>query len=60
MTCAARCYGSGRRQVAATRIPAGNLFRRNAADARPEIYAMGLRNPFRIEIDPTTDALYVG
>ena len=41
-------------------IPAGNLFRRNAADARPEIYAMGLRNPFRIEIDPTTDALYVG
>ena len=41
------------------RIPAGNLFRRNAADARPEIYAMGLRNPFRIEVDPTTDALYV-
>ncbi len=40
-------------------IPAGNLFRRNAADARPEIYAMGLRNPFRIEVDPVTDALYV-
>ena len=33
-------------------IPPGNLFRRGAADTRPEIYAMGLRNPFRIEVDP--------
>ena len=41
-------------------IPPGNLFRRGAADTRPEIYAMGLRNPFRIEVDPQTDALYVG
>ena len=41
-------------------IPPGNLFRRGAADTRPEIYAMGLRNPFRIEVDPETDALYVG
>ena len=42
------------------KIPPGNLFRRGAADTRPEIYAMGLRNPFRIEVDPVTDALYVG
>ncbi len=41
-------------------IPPGNLFRRGAADTRPEIYAMGLRNPFRIEVDPETDVLYVG
>ncbi len=40
-------------------IPRGNLFRRGAANTRPEIYAMGLRNPFRIEVDPDTDALYV-
>jgi cytochrome c len=40
-------------------IPAGNLFPAGAEKTRPEIYAMGLRNPFRIEIDPVTDALYV-
>ncbi|VUD67592.1 Aldose sugar dehydrogenase YliI [Thalassocella blandensis] len=40
-------------------IPAGNLF---AADGqhRPEIYAMGFRNPFRINIDKQTGYLYVG
>ena len=38
-------------------IPAGNLFAPGTRPTtRPEIYAMGLRNPFRIEIDPTTDA----
>ena len=30
------------------------------AKTRPEIYAMGLRNPFRIEIDPRTDAVLRG
>ncbi|MFW6694986.1 PQQ-dependent sugar dehydrogenase [Streptomyces sp. MAR4 CNX-425] len=40
-------------------IPRGNLFERGAADARPEIYAMGLRNPYRMEIDPHTDDVYV-
>jgi PKD repeat protein len=38
-------------------IPAGNLFD-EAADAnnktRPEIYAMGMRNPFRFTVDQTT------
>ncbi|MDO3386239.1 discoidin domain-containing protein [Gilvimarinus sp. SDUM040013] len=40
-------------------IPAGNLF---AGDAlhRPEIYGMGFRNPFRLNVDPATGCLYVG
>ena len=41
-------------------IPAGNLFPVGTQDARPEIYAMGLRNPFRIEINRDNDELYVG
>ncbi|WP_083666025.1 PQQ-dependent sugar dehydrogenase [Saccharomonospora sp. CUA-673] len=40
-------------------IPEGNLFEQGTAKTRAEIYLMGLRNPFRIDIDPHTDALYV-
>ena len=40
-------------------IPDGNLFPRGTLGARPEIYAMGFRNPFRIETDPLTGTLYV-
>ncbi|GAA5123811.1 PQQ-dependent sugar dehydrogenase [Haloechinothrix salitolerans] len=40
-------------------IPDGNLFEPGTAKARPEIYLMGLRNPFRIDVDPASDALYV-
>ncbi|WP_433158958.1 ThuA domain-containing protein [Kribbella sp. CA-247076] len=40
-------------------IPAGNLFPASTAKTRPEIFAMGFRNPFRIGIDPTTDHLFV-
>jgi cytochrome c len=40
-------------------IPAGNLFAPGTAQTRPEIYAMGLRNPFRIEINRETDDIYV-
>jgi cytochrome c len=40
-------------------IPRGNLFRKGTPKTRPEIYSMGWRNPFRIEIDPDTDALWV-
>ena len=40
-------------------IPAGNLFAPGTAKTRPEIYAMGFRNPFRIGVDPATDRLYV-
>jgi cytochrome c len=40
-------------------IPAGNMFPPGTADTRPEIYAMGMRNPFRIEINHDNDDLYV-
>ncbi len=32
-------------------IPAGNLFPEGTANARPEIYVMGCRNPYRISVD---------
>ncbi|MEV0157405.1 PQQ-dependent sugar dehydrogenase [Micromonospora sp. NPDC050686] len=41
-------------------IPAGNLFRPGTAKTRPEIYVMGLRNPFRIELNRTNGELYIG
>jgi len=41
-------------------VPRGNLFRRGTDGTRPEIYAMGLRNPFRMEIDARSSDLYVG
>ncbi len=40
-------------------IPDGNLFKGDDLH-RPEIYAMGLRNPFRISIDTETGWLYFG
>ena len=41
-------------------IPTGNLFEDDAPKTRPEIYAMGLRNPFRISIDQQTGHVYWG
>jgi glucose/arabinose dehydrogenase/cytochrome c551/c552 len=41
-------------------IPEGNLFKPGTPKTRPEIYIMGLRNPFRIHIDPKTDWLLWG
>lgn len=41
-------------------IPPGNLFPPGTPDAKPEIYVMGNRNPFRISIDPRTGYLYWG
>jgi len=41
------------------KIPAENLFA-DGKDGRPEIYAMGCRNPFRISIDQRTGYLYWG
>ncbi|GHH85224.1 glycosyl hydrolase [Streptomyces sulfonofaciens] len=41
-------------------IPAGNLFPAGTANARPEIYAMGFRNPFRMQVDRATDIVYIG
>ncbi|WP_336207244.1 PQQ-dependent sugar dehydrogenase [Nonomuraea sp. LPB2021202275-12-8] len=40
-------------------IPRGNLFPPGTARTRPEIYAMGLRNPFRIELNRSNGDLYV-
>ncbi|MFD9740037.1 ThuA domain-containing protein [Umezawaea sp. NPDC059074] len=40
-------------------VPAGNLFAPGTAKTRPEIYAMGFRNPFRIGVDPKTHKLLV-
>ncbi|MGI5120991.1 PQQ-dependent sugar dehydrogenase [Marinactinospora thermotolerans] len=41
-------------------VPEGNLFEPGTEGTRPEIYVMGVRNPFRMEIDPKTDALTWG
>ena len=41
-------------------IPNGNLFGRNQARTRPEIYAMGLRNPFRFAVNKRNGDVYVG
>lgn len=41
-------------------IPKGNLFPVGTAKTKPEIYIMGLRNPFRISIDKQTGWLLWG
>ncbi|MEV4516155.1 PQQ-dependent sugar dehydrogenase [Dactylosporangium sp. NPDC049525] len=41
-------------------IPSGNLFAPGTAKTRPEIYAMGLRNPFRMSVDKPTGIVYLG
>lgn len=41
-------------------IPAGNLFPKGTPQTRPEIYAMGCRNPWRIGVDRRTGTLYWG
>ena len=41
-------------------IPPGNLFPPGTANARPEIYVMGTRNPWRLSIDSRTGALHWG
>ncbi|TDC32970.1 carbohydrate-binding protein, partial [Micromonospora sp. KC213] len=40
-------------------IPAGNMFAPGTARTRPEIYAMGFRNPFRMSVDKATGVVYV-
>ncbi|WBB78701.1 ThuA domain-containing protein [Micromonospora sp. WMMD882] len=42
------------------RIPAGNLFRPGTPRTRPEIYAMGLRDPRRFSVDPATGWVHLG
>jgi cytochrome c len=41
-------------------VPNGNLFRRGQANTKPEIYAMGLRNPFRFAVNRSNGDIYVG
>ena len=41
-------------------IPPGNLFLPGTPNTRPEIYAMGCRNPFRISVDQKKNILYRG
>ncbi len=41
-------------------IPEGNMFAPGTPKTRPEIYAMGFRNPFRFSVDKKTGVLYVG
>ncbi|WP_295128296.1 ThuA domain-containing protein [uncultured Chitinophaga sp.] len=41
-------------------IPDGNLFKKGTANTKPEIYAMGTRNPYRISVDQKTGYLYWG
>ncbi|WP_086752987.1 PQQ-dependent sugar dehydrogenase, partial [Streptomyces scabiei] len=41
-------------------VPDGNLFAPGTDKTRPEIYAMGFRNPFRFSVDKKTGILYVG
>jgi cytochrome c len=40
-------------------IPRGNLFPPGTPKTRPEIYAMGLRNPFRYAVDRRRDVVYL-
>ncbi|MFD3540247.1 lectin [Streptomyces sp. NPDC058662] len=41
-------------------VPSGNLFPPGTAKTRPEIYAMGFRNPFRMSVDKATGIVYLG
>jgi cytochrome c len=40
-------------------VPRGNLFRPGTPRTRPEIYAMGLRNPFRFSVNRTNGDVYM-
>jgi cytochrome c len=42
------------------KIPKGNLFPPGTPGTRPEIYAMGCRNPFRFSVDQKTGYVYWG
>ncbi|HLR33693.1 MAG TPA: PQQ-dependent sugar dehydrogenase, partial [Fodinibius sp.] len=41
-------------------IPEGNLYPKGTPKTRPEIFVMGLRNPFRFTVDQKTGILYWG
>ncbi|HMK20280.1 MAG TPA: ThuA domain-containing protein [Chitinophagaceae bacterium] len=41
-------------------IPDGNLFAKDQPKTRPEIYAMGTRNAYRLSVDPKNNYVYWG
>ena len=41
-------------------VPAGNLFAPGTEKTRPEIFVTGVRNPFRMDVDPATNAVTWG
>ncbi|MBK1786272.1 ThuA domain-containing protein [Prauserella cavernicola] len=41
-------------------VPEGNLFAEGTEKTKPEIYAMGFRNPFRFAVDKETGWIYLG
>lgn len=41
-------------------IPSGNMFAPGTARTRPEIYAIGFRNPYRMSVDKVTGAVFLG
>ncbi|GGS24458.1 hypothetical protein GCM10010171_17030 [Actinokineospora fastidiosa] len=41
-------------------VPDGNLFAPGTEKTRPEIYAMGFRNPFRFAVDKATGWIHLG
>ncbi|WP_371782088.1 carbohydrate-binding protein [Streptosporangium subroseum] len=41
-------------------VPSGNMFPPGTAKTKPEIYAMGFRNPFRMSVDRATGVVYLG
>ncbi|MFC3688662.1 PQQ-dependent sugar dehydrogenase [Aquipuribacter hungaricus] len=41
-------------------VPEGNLFAPGTEGTRPELFVMGVRNPFRLDLDPETGALVWG
>ena len=57
--CSASCCGSTRARAAATRLPDSNPFV-GAARASDEIYATGLRNPYRFSFDSATGDIWIG
>ena len=60
-TCAARSCASGPRPTAAaTRSRRATCSRKGKAKTKPEIYAMGLRNPYRFAVNRANGDVYVG